>query len=214
VRSPNIALETQDRTLESTQDNRKQKDVHRPTILISKNPTAEKHILRMKCLLEKFDSQKKLYPNGLLSELELDDSNSDSRPLKRIELFAKNERSNETFGVIRSFFVGFSFERGLLELANFSNNVISVRAVSTSQDHRKCKVIEDKLVLKRIENRDSEKGYSLSSSELLLRRNKVPSLIVSSRWMDRMELSSGDRIIVSNPVESYMTPPPELVGAK
>lgn len=166
----------------------------------------------MKYLLEKYDSQKKIYPDGLLSEVEEDDS-SDSRPLKRIELFARNQRSNETFGVIRNFFVGFSFERGLLELANFSNNVISVRAVAASYEHRKGQVVEDKLVLKRIENRGSDSGNLLSSSSIV-RRHKIPRLIVSSRWLDKMRLSNRDRIIVSNTVENYVTPPPELAGAK
>ncbi len=170
---------------------------------------AEKHILRIKNILGRSDSQKILYPNGLVSEIEEDDL-SDPRPVKRIELFAKNERSNETFGIIRSFFVGFSFERRLLDLANFSDNVISVRAVR-APEYKEGKIVEDKLVLKRIESPDPH-GVD-RFSRYVFRRQKAPSLKVPSRWLDKTELRDGDRIIVSNTVENYVTPPPELEGA-
>jgi hypothetical protein len=172
---------------------------------------SEKHIIRIKEILSKFDPQRVVYPNGLLGELE-EDKSSDSKLVKRIELFAENKRSKETFGVIRNFFVGFSFERNLLDLANFSNNVVSVRAVSRTRDHRDPKIVEDKLVLKRIETPNpTESDRFLPSS--IYRRQKVPSLIVSSRWLERMGFNNGDRIMVSNPVENYVTPPPELAGA-
>jgi hypothetical protein len=190
------------------QNKRKEKGSHRTSILISRNLLAEKHTLRIKDILGRFDPQKILYPNGLVSELE-EDNSSDPKPVKRIELFAKNLLSNKTFGVMRSFFVGFSSERGLLDLANFSDNVISVRAVSGSGEHSEGKIIEDKLVLKRIESPNPRERDRFSLS-YIFRRQKIPSLIVSSRWLDRMDLHKGDRIIVSNPVENYMTPPPEL----
>lgn len=162
-------------------------------------------------MLDRFDPQRVLYPNGLVSELE-ENSSSDLRPVRRIELFAENKRSKETFGVMRSLFVGFSSERGLLDLANVSNNIISVRAVMSSREHNDSKIIEDKLVLKRIESRNLGESDRFSSS-YVFRRQKIPSLIVSPRWLDRMGFSNGDRIMISNPVENYVTPPPELAGA-
>jgi hypothetical protein len=181
-----------------------------PATVLSRDNFAEKHILRIRQILDRFDPQKVIYPNGLLGELK-EDYSSDSGTVKRIELFAENKRSKETFGVIRNLFVGFSFERDLLDLANFSNNVISVRAVSGSREHSETKLVEDKLVLKRIESpsRPEEDRFSPSS---IYRRQKIPSLIVSSRWLEKMGFSKGDRIIVSNPVENYVTPPPELAG--
>jgi hypothetical protein len=183
---------------------------NRATILLSRNLLAQKHILRIREIMGRYDPQKVIYPNGLVTELE-EDSSSDPKPVKRIELFAKNKRSHEIFGVIRNFFVGFSSERDLLDLANFSNNVISIRAVGSSFERSENKIVEDKLVLKRIDSPKVKQGDSFSYTQVF-RRQKVPSLIVSSRWLDRMGFNSGDRIMVSNPVENYVTPPPDLAG--
>ncbi len=189
-------------------------------ILFAQNATSEKHILRIKYLLQKLDTQRILYPKGLVSQVQTASSASnDPRPLKRIELFAKNDRSDETFGVIRNFFVGFSSERGLLDLANVSNNVICVRSVPSSGEggRRNKKILEDKLVLKRIDEDEEEQDSSFRrmnpfSSANIVRRQKLPKIIVSPRWLDKMQLENGDRIIVSNPIENYLAPPPDLAG--
>jgi hypothetical protein len=181
--------------------------------LLSKNDFAEKHVLRLANMLTKNDPQRRLYPNGLLTELEQDDDfGYDFRPVKRIELFATDRRTQATYGVIRNLFVGFSFERSLLDLANFSDNVISVRAVknSSGDSGSEPKVIEDKLVLRRLAAKPDYK----SASENIFRRPKTPSLFVSSRWLDKMKLCGGDKIMVSNPVENYVAAPPQLPEAE
>ncbi len=183
--------------------------------LLSRTDFSEKHVLRLADIIAKNDPQRRLYPNGLLSEVEEndDDSNFDFRPVKRIELFATDRHNRATYGVIRSLFVGFSSERSLLDLANFSDNVISVRAVqnkSRSLNSHEANVIEDKLVLRRFQGRPNCKP----PSESVYRRTRTPSLLVSSRWLDKMELSRGDKIMVSNPVENYAAAPPHLPGAE
>ncbi len=207
-----VALESRSDASSTTHVQRNETGPQKNTIQFSQAILLEKHTLHIKDLMGKFDSQRLIYPNGLLSEVEESES-SDAKLLKRIELFAKNKRSNEIFGVIRSFFVGFSRERKLLELADFSNNVISVRGVASGRLRRQDKIIEDKLVLKRIEDVKPIDEDPFSALRVF-RRHKVPSLIVSSRWLDKMDLSDGDRIIVSNPVENYVTPPPEVAKSK
>ncbi|MHB1909459.1 MAG: hypothetical protein ACYCQJ_11410 [Nitrososphaerales archaeon] len=168
----------------------------------------EKHTLRMASIFSQTDSQARLYPSGLVSLLE-EDSNSDLKQVRRIELVGKNRRSNEIYGVLRNIFVAFSSERGLLDLANYSDNIVSVRAVSGNE--KSPSIIEDKLVIKRIEkNPEGQKQPNPFAS--VLRTIPARSIKVSSHWLDRMNLSSGDRVIVSNPVENFVRPPPELAG--
>jgi hypothetical protein len=185
--------------------------------LLCKTDFSEKHVLRLAGILAKNDPQRRLYPNGLLTEVEEDnyDSTFDFRPVKRIELFATDKHTKATYGVIRNLFVGFSSERSLLDLANFSDNIISVRTVQSKIKSRSlcshdAKVIEDKLVLRRFQGRPDNR----SPSEDVYRRTKTPSLFVSPRWLDKMELSSGDKIMVSNPLENYAAAPPQLHEAE
>jgi hypothetical protein len=62
-----------------------------------------------------------------------------------------------------------------------------------------------------------------SSDVLLLKRSpaeeqplrptfgfKSPTIKVSPRWKDRMKLSTEDCLIVSNPIEDYAVPPPNV----
>jgi hypothetical protein len=165
----------------------------------------QKHVVHMHELLRKFDSQKRIFPNGLLGSLKA--SYERAEQIKRIELFAK-EDSKESYGIIRRFFVAYSCERNLLELAHASENVICIRAMNGSKrentghsipDMRKT-MIENRLILKRMEENSQQEPY----------RQKIPDLIVSQHWLEIMELQPGDRIIISNPVENYMVPPPGL----
>jgi hypothetical protein len=187
-------------------------DADSAPIRLARNTLADKHILRIKKVLDTFDPQKLIYPNGVLGELEEDDSSSKQGTIKRIELFAENKTSMETFGVIRNFFMGFSSDRELLDLANFSNSVISVRAIGASRENSETKLLEDKLVLKRIEPPAHSSEDDRFSISRIYSRQRLSSLIVSSRWLDRMGFCKGDRIMISNPVENYVTPPPQLGG--
>lgn len=125
--------------------------------------------------------------------------------IKRIELFAE-EHSKESYGIIRQFFVAYSSERNLLQLAHASENVISVRAIQGSSNDRhffaadKRSVLENRMILKRVEDTTEPEMY----------RQRIPALIVSQSWLEMMSLTPGDRIIISNPLENFMVPPPGL----
>ncbi len=169
-----------------------------------------KHVLHVSDILCRIDSNKVIYPNGVVGELK--QSEEEASPVKRIELFAE-EKSKELYGIIRKFFVAYSSERKLLELAQASNNVISIKAIHRPAGSRRelkilsrgslaeqSEIVEDKMILRLLE--EGPEQYSF--------RVKLPCLIVSPRWLDRMELEVGDRIIISNPIESYLVPPPNL----
>lgn len=161
-------------------------------------PALKKHTVRVEYMLDSVDTQKMIYPNGVFGAL--NETDEESKPVRRIELFAEEQRK-ETYGIIRTLFVAYSSEHSLLELAHFSNSVISVRAFPDSdQGMQDPRMIEDKLILKRTESETQSAPY----------RARVPSLFVSSHWLDRMNLEKGDRIIVSNPLENYLVPPPNM----
>jgi hypothetical protein len=192
----------------------KDKLLHSNLSGVARETLSSKHVLRIKQVLSRPDPQRRLYPHGFVSELAEDDFSEDHGPVTRIELFARNERTRKTYGVVRKFFSGYSRERRLLDLANFSNNVISVRAMPNSSKRERSdgKPIEDKLVLRRMELPNLGYDAALDSSNIFSRPT-LPSIYVSSRWLDRMDLQSGDRIIVSNTVENYVAPPPRIAGA-
>ncbi|MGI0078415.1 MAG: hypothetical protein ACRECH_02215 [Nitrososphaerales archaeon] len=159
----------------------------------------KKRTVRVESMLDSVDSQKMIYPNGVLGALV--EADRESKPVRRIELFAEEQRK-EIYGIIRTFFVAYSSEHTLLELAQVSNSVISVRAFSSSaQGRQDSRMVEDKLILKRTESEPEPVPY----------RARVPGLFVSSHWLDRMNLEKGNRIMVSNPLENYVVPPPNLV---
>ncbi len=161
----------------------------------------KKRTVRVKYLLDSVDSQRLIYPNGVFGFLKEDDE--ETRQVRRIEIFAEDQ-SGETYGIIRNLFVAYSSELSLLELALVSNSVISVRAFcQSSQRGTETKLIEDKLILKRTDYASESTPYSA----------RAPSLLVSSRWLDRMNLARGDRIIISNPIENYAVPPPNMAEA-
>ena len=144
-----------------------------------------------------------IYPNGILSSLK--ETKDDPKPVKRIELFAKEEDNGNTYGIIRTLFVAFSSERQMLELAEASNNVISVHVFPSHSsrglvESGKPKLVEDKLVLKRAESDTERRSYG----------STTPNLLVPPRWLELMALGRGARIIVSNPIENYEVPPPNI----
>jgi hypothetical protein len=161
--------------------------------------TAKKRIVRMPDLLGETDTQRVMYPNGYLGSIK--ESGEEFSKVRRIEVFA--EEQSEKYGIIREFFVAYCSERRLLDLANASNSVISVRVISSSRTESRRKVISDELVLKRTD----------ATSESIPYRPKIPDLLVPASWMDRMDLESGDRIMISNPRENYLVPPPVLADA-
>jgi hypothetical protein len=167
--------------------------------------SAKKHVLHMHDVLRKFDSQKRIYPNGLVCSLKGTEEKVEK--IRRIELFAE-EHSKESYGIIRQFFVAYSSERNLLQLALASENVICIRAMPRSPRERhtlpgvdrRSMALENRLILKRSGEESKEPSY----------RPRIPDLVVSQHWLELMELENGDRIIISNPIEKYMVPPPGL----
>jgi hypothetical protein len=128
----------------------------------------------------------------------------------RIELFAhEKENKEKRYGILKQLFVAFSSASKLLELAGASTNVIEVHALSREeiQDGGKT-VVESKLVLKRSEVVKNEGEENVFSSHV----ERTPNLIVSSHWLDIMNLSSGDRVMVSNPRGNYEIPPPTTIA--
>ncbi|HZW56299.1 MAG TPA: hypothetical protein VFF30_08430 [Nitrososphaerales archaeon] len=176
------------------------------------------------------DASRVLFPRGVLSRINSSNDVLDSM-VKRIEFFAQEE--NDIYGILRNFHVAFSAERSLLELAGASNSVIEVRAIDLQSERRggarKRTIVEDKLVLKRarLEEEppnygDSEHKYASPSPDANQEptspflRPKTPDISVPISWLEKMNLEAGDGVIISNPIENYAVPPPDLVtkGAK
>jgi hypothetical protein len=143
------------------------------------------------------DANKVLFPRGILSTIT--ESENDLPPVKRIELFANEEK--ETYGILRTLFVALSAETSILRMAGVSNGIIQVRTLSEKSDAGN-KIHEDKILIKRTE--------PLSEIQTQSVRIKTPNIVVSARWRERMHLKSRDRIILSNPIEEYAVPPPNI----
>jgi hypothetical protein len=148
------------------------------------------------------DSSKILFPKGILSKIT---EGKDELPrMKRIELFANRE--DDTYGIIRTMSVALSREKSVLHIADASNGVIQVRTVrtisSTGRFDVECQM--DTLILKRFPEANSETQLDLSP------RLRVPKIIVPPRWKDRMKLSEGDCLLISNPIAEFAVPPPNV----
>jgi hypothetical protein len=178
-----------------------------------------KATIRVKDMLS-IDPSRLIYPRGIVTKVR--ECDRESPPLRRIELFAKDDK--DTYGIIRDMFVAFSSEKKLLEIAEASNGVIQVttmqsQAARHSGHSGRGQILRDKLILKRIEREEDEEVQQASGrnnnvedqlAAFLFRRIKVPALHVPARWRERMELKPGDRLIVSNPIETYEVPPPNI----
>ena len=164
---------------------------------------ASKRTLKIPKIVNRMDSDRVIYPRGLVSALK--ESDEASPPVKRVEIFAKDRR--ETYGILRVLNVAFSSERTLLDMAQVSDNVIQVRSVPGSSASATVeggrRIVEDRLVLKRIDSKPGPITYSA----------RTPDLHVSGQWLENHDLQNGARIIVSNPLEKYLVPPPGLGAA-
>jgi len=126
----------------------------------------------------------------------------DLPPVKRIEFFAKD--GNDTYGILRSIFVAFSSEKSILRIADALNGEVQSRSVRSrnSKGSDDSNSAQDRLILKRSSEIEQEDRPVLSM--------KTPTITVSPRWRERMKLKSGDCLIVSNPIEEYSVPPPNI----
>jgi hypothetical protein len=173
--------------------------------------TLANHILkrtfRLPSVLPRIDTDKVLFPHGVLSVIK--ESKEPEDKVKRIEIFAEDS-GDSTYGILRNMFVAFSSERKLLDLAHASDNVIEVRTLQPDA-HRGSsqtgKIIGDKLVLKRTEQEAVDTKNAMASCF-----SKAPNLLVPSAWLEKVDLDRGAQIMVSNPIERYMVPPPTLCG--
>jgi hypothetical protein len=163
--------------------------------------TRRKRTFEFPELLKRVDSAKLIYPRGLLSRIK--EGVDDVPPVKRIEFFAKE--GNDTYGILRSIFVAFSSEKSILSMADASGGIVHVRSIrsrnSKGSDGSRDST-QDKLILKRSNESDEGNRPILSI--------KTPTITVSPRWRERMKLETGDCLIVSNPIEEYAVPPPNI----
>lgn len=167
-----------------------------------------KRTFQIRDLLNQVDTTRILYPRGLITKIGKSIEKQDT--VKRVELFAK--KHGDTYGIIRSFHVAYSSERALLDMAQASNNVITVRSVSSSDQVsiESKRLVEDKLVLKRAEdNIEDPKGEHVMEAEPFL-RPRTPDIAVSTAWLEKMKLARGSRLLVSNPLENYAVVPPSV----
>jgi hypothetical protein len=151
--------------------------------------------------LKSLDSARLLFPKGILTKVR--EGPDDVPQVKRIELFAKD--GGDTYGIIRSLFVGFSAEKSLLQIAEASGGVVQVRAVRSSKGKKDVSSPEgtgDMLLLRRdsTPNQAENPGF----------RVRIPSITISPRWKDRMRLSEEDCLMISNPIQDYAVPPPNV----
>jgi hypothetical protein len=143
------------------------------------------------------DANKVIFPRGIVSIIT--ESEGDLPPVKRVELFAREEK--ETYGILRTLFVALSSEKSILRMADASDGIVQVRSLPDKSESN-MKIFEDKLLIKRTD--------TIHESDQKSVRIRTPSIIVSARWRERMQLRSYDRIIVSNPIEEYAVPPPNI----
>ncbi|MDG6997677.1 MAG: hypothetical protein JRN15_01020 [Nitrososphaerota archaeon] len=159
---------------------------------------ARKRVLRVRDFVHEADQERSIYPKGIVSAVE--ESASESERTDRIELFAR--KKEKKYGILKKFFVAFSSESRLIQLANASSNVIHVHSFKSDNENRT--IVEDKLVLRQTQEKKEH------NSEFTLYKKFTPKLFVSQHWLDLMDLRAGDRVIVSNPRENYEVPPPVL----
>ena len=165
-----------------------------------------KRILRVADFTNATTSEKRLYPKGIVGSLQTLDF--EFPIVNRIEPFARKDRGKRRYGILRKLFTAFSSEPGILGLANASSNVIEVHGMQRAGLRKE--ITESKLVLKHSEGEAGGTGQRLAAPYT----EHTPSLLVSRHWLDLMKLSSGDRVIISNPRENYEIPPPILSDEK
>jgi hypothetical protein len=159
-----------------------------------------KRTIHLSEVLDKIDSTKVIYPGGVIANIR--ESKAKCETAKRVELFAEDKK--DKYGILRTLFVAYSSKRRLLEIAESSSSVIEVRAFAKDKlgvdvgRH----IVEDRLVLKRNIQHEAEEACDY--------RPKTPSIFVPLRWGERMSLNAGDKIIISNPIEEYSLPPPNV----
>ena len=156
-------------------------------------------------LKNRFDSGKLIFPQGILSKVQ--EGAEDIGPVKRIELFARDR--DDTYGIIRSLFVGFSSEKSILQIAEATGGVVQVRPIRSGgngkpNDYGLTEKTRDTLILKRSPDARPDDSPRVGF------RMKVPSITVPPRWKDRMKLEEGDCLMISNPIEEYAVPPPSV----
>ncbi len=163
----------------------------------------KKRTLRVPDFLNEIAGDKSVYPKGIVGSLK--ESGYDSVKVERIELFAhQEEEKGKYYGILKQLFVAFSSESNLLKLAGASSNVIEVHGLGDKSIENGKAIRQSTLVLRRSEEEDKEQKEGIHT----LYGEHTPNLFVSSHWLDLMSLSTGDRVIISNPRGEYEIPPP------
>jgi hypothetical protein len=123
---------------------------------------------------------------------------------KRVELFAKARE--KVFGILHTFFVAYSSEKALLEVAEGSSNVVQVRTFRSQDGSSPASILQDYLILKRTCPENQEKPLEA----IFPYRAGVPEILVPLLWSVRMRLKTGDKIVICKPPGEYSIAPPEV----
>ena len=161
--------------------------------------------MRVPDFLNEIADGRSVYPRGIVGSLK--ESSFDSAKAERIELFAHMDEARKSFGILKQLFVALSSEETLLRLASASSNVIEVHGIHRNEKDENGKALtQSKLVLKRSQEEERQLKDIIPSYV-----ERTPKILVSSHWLDVMNLNPGDRVIVSNPREHYEIPPPVTI---
>lgn len=147
-------------------------------------------------------ANKKLSPNrfnGILVKVRPSKDNGETA--RRVELFAKV--SEKVFGILHTFFIAYSSEKLLLEMAETSSDVVQVRTINSNDTS--AGIVQDHLILKRI-----CLGSELKTDNAFDYHASVPDVIVPAVWGERMKLKTGDKVVIYRPTGEYSMPPPVI----
>jgi len=125
------------------------------------------------------------------------DTEREGEITKRVELFA--EARKIVYGILHTFYVAYSSEVALLRLAESPTNVVQVRTLSPDTATR---LIQDRLILRRTQIEEERQTFSY--------RTINPSIFVPAAWRERVNLKTGDQVVISPDTVEYALPPPTI----
>ncbi len=143
-----------------------------------------KRVVHLPELIPSPDFDRIRFPGGVICEVI-----PTSRPeiAKRVESVLSNER----VGLLREMFVAYSANETLLDVARRSDQVVEVRSVDWKKKHDAEMYKQDMLLLKRFSGDEEQLGNRL---------------LAPLKWMERIGIDVGDKIIISNPISNFSIP--------
>ena len=143
-----------------------------------------KRVVYLPDLIPNPDSDRIRFPGGVICEVI---PNGRTETAKRVENVVSNERA----GLLREMFVAYSANQTLLDVARRSDQVVEVRSVDWKKKHDAENYKQDMLLLKRFSGDEEHIGNRL---------------LAPLKWMEKIGIDVGDRIIVSNPISNFTIP--------